>query len=129
MTRYSTERTEPAKPFVTQFRHTTFFPRDSSSASHQLHAHTANTMPRSVADATRFTPTGPHAFTQASVASGGETPQQRVARLREAARKAKTEKAAGSAFDRILDRGRIWADRAHRVVAVGLMGATGMYLP
>jgi hypothetical protein len=86
-------------------------------------------MPRSVADATRFTPTGPHAFTQSHAAGTGETPQQRVARLRDAARRAREEKAAGSVFDRVLDRGRVWADRAHRVAAVGLMGATGMLPP
>ncbi|KAH0614457.1 uncharacterized protein H6S33_000093 [Morchella sextelata] len=82
--------------------------------------------PRSVADATRFTATGPHAFTRAppssGSASGGETPQQRVARLREAANRAKMDQVG--TFDRIVDRGRIWADRAHKVVAIGLIGAT-----
>ncbi|KAA8895351.1 hypothetical protein FN846DRAFT_970098 [Sphaerosporella brunnea] len=80
-------------------------------------------MPRTVADATRFTPTGPYAFT-AGDGGGAETPQQRVARLRDAARKARAEKAAGSLLDRVLERGRVWADRAHRVTAVGLMAAT-----
>jgi hypothetical protein len=86
--------------------------------------------PRSVADATRFTATGPHAFTRAppssGSASGGETPQQRVARLREAANRAKMDQVG--TFDRIVDRGRIWADRAHKVVAIGLIGATGALL-
>jgi hypothetical protein len=93
-------------------------------------AHIYTMPPRSVADATRFTPTGPHAFTRSSTpdsAAGGETPQERVARLREAARRAKVEKAAGSTFDRLVDRGRLWADRAHRVTAVGLIGATSSY--
>ena len=86
-------------------------------------------MPRSVADATRFTPTGPHAFTAAPApGSTGETPQQRVARLRDAARKAKDQKMAGTMMDRIVDRGRVWADRAHRITAVGLIGATGRFL-
>lgn len=83
--------------------------------------------PRSVADATRFTATGPHAFTRTSPAPAPaaptETPQQRVARLRGAANQAKL--AQVSTFDRIVDRGRIWADRAHRAVAIGLIGATG----
>lgn len=84
--------------------------------------------PRSVADATRFTATGPHAFTRAPPTSGSgsggrETPQQRVARLREAANRAKMDQVG--MFDRIVDRGRIWADRAHKVVAIGLIGATG----
>ncbi|KAI5815162.1 hypothetical protein BZA77DRAFT_316588 [Pyronema omphalodes] len=74
-------------------------------------------MPRSVADATRFTPTGP-------VAGTAETPQQRVARLREAAKKAKAEKMAGSFMDQLVDKGRLWADRAHRITAIGLIGAT-----
>ncbi|RPB09680.1 hypothetical protein P167DRAFT_547803 [Morchella conica CCBAS932] len=83
--------------------------------------------PRSVADATRFTATGPHAFTRApptsgSSGGGGETPQQRVARLREAANRAKMDQVG--MFDRIVDRGRVWADRAHKVVAIGLIGAT-----
>ncbi|KAL7276723.1 hypothetical protein RUND412_000260 [Rhizina undulata] len=80
--------------------------------------------PRSVADATRFTPTGPHAFTNPANAAGsnGETPQQRVARLRAAAQAARAENI--STFDRILDRGRVWADRAHRITALGLIGAT-----
>ncbi|KAF8537732.1 cytochrome oxidase c assembly-domain-containing protein [Trichophaea hybrida] len=83
--------------------------------------------PRSVADATRFTPTGPHAFTPSpSPASGApkETPQQRVRRLREAAWAAKEAKAEGTILDRIIDRGRVWADRAHRVTAIGLISAT-----
>jgi hypothetical protein len=82
--------------------------------------------PRSVADATRFTPTGPHAFTPSPAAASGETPQQRVARLRDVARKVKAEKNAGTIMDRIVDRGRVWADRAHRITALGLIGATGM---
>lgn len=88
--------------------------------------------PRSVADATRFTATGPHAFTRTPPASptpaaAPETPQQRVARLRGAAQQAKL--AQVSTFDRLVDRGRIWADRAHRVVAIGLIGATGAAPP
>ncbi|PWW72538.1 hypothetical protein C7212DRAFT_286280 [Tuber magnatum] len=82
---------------------------------------------RSVADATRFTPTGPHAFTRtpmsaAATATTGETPQQRVARLREAARRAKLDQI--SLGDKIIDRGRVWADKAHRIAAISLIGAT-----
>lgn len=85
--------------------------------------------PRSVADATRFTATGPHALARPPDVPGvlttpQETPQERVARLREAARKAKAEKFAGSTFDRLVDRGRAWADKAHRITALGLIGAT-----
>ncbi|KAI5847991.1 hypothetical protein BZA05DRAFT_117395 [Tricharina praecox] len=81
-------------------------------------------MPRTVADATRFTATGPHAFSQSHASSPAETPQQRVARLRDAARRAKEHRVAGTMFERILDRGRAVADKAHRVVAVGLIGGT-----
>jgi len=80
-------------------------------------------MSRTVADATRFTATGPHAFSQSHPTSS-ETPQQRVARLRDAARRAKEERTAGTVFERLLDRGRTMADKAHRVVAVGLIGGT-----
>lgn len=54
-----------------------------------------------------------------------ETPQQRVTRLRAAARAAKAEAVQGTLMDRVVDRGRSWADRAHRVTALGLIGATG----
>lgn len=80
--------------------------------------------PRSIADATRFTPTGPHAFTPSSGVAPGETSQQRVARLRDASRRAKAEQQAGTFADRMIDRGRVWADRAHRITAVGLIAAT-----
>ncbi|KAI9729741.1 MAG: hypothetical protein M1834_006692 [Cirrosporium novae-zelandiae] len=88
------------------------------------------TVSRSAADATRFTPTGPHAAHQPSnrphFAPGppGETPAQKVARLREARRK--QQLAQVSKFDRIVDRGRIWADRAHRFTALSLIAATGI---
>jgi hypothetical protein len=88
---------------------------------------------RSIADATRFTPTIPHAFTRSPMPPSGtsssatETPQQRVARLREAARMSKLAQA--SIFDRVIDRGRVWADKAHRVVALGLISATGLSHP
>jgi hypothetical protein len=58
----------------------------------------------------------------AATATVGETPQQRVARLREAARRAKSNQI--STVDKIIDRGRVWADKAHRVAAFSLIGAT-----
>ncbi|TKA69271.1 hypothetical protein B0A49_08366 [Cryomyces minteri] len=90
-------------------------------------------MPRSATDATRFTATRPYANSKTSSPStinfGGppstnETPQQKVARLREAARRAKLGQ--DSTFDRVVDKGRVWADRAHRFVALGLIAATGI---
>jgi hypothetical protein len=89
---------------------------------------------------TRFTANSPHAaqsptFDSRSTGQSpsrptsqpgpeGETPAQKVARLRAAARAQKT--AQLSATDRALARGRIWADRAHRFTAVGLIALTGL---
>lgn len=70
-----------------------------------------------------FSPSVAPGFSPASSSRpAGETPQQRVARLREANRRAKL--AQRSSFERWLDRSRVWADKAHRTAAYGLMGAT-----
>jgi hypothetical protein len=119
--------------------------------------------PRSVSDATRFTPTMPHAgsksssaasapgsshtpsqprFTSPSQRSGapppsgggsggssggsgvfGETPEQRVARLRAAHLAAK--RAQVSRLDQMVSGGRRFFDSAHRVTVLGLLGFTG----
>ncbi|TKX26270.1 hypothetical protein C1H76_1231 [Elsinoe australis] len=89
-------------------------------------------MPRSASDATRFTATGPYATSKpASTASSisigegapqNETPQQKIARLRAAAARAKLGKE--SQFDKVVRVGRVWADRAHRTTAWGLIGLT-----
>jgi hypothetical protein len=97
-------------------------------------------MVRSAKDATRFTATTPYAsakpqgqFTPAPVHMGqaapsGETPQQKIARLRAAAARARTGKESN--FDAVVRVGRRWADRAHRVTAYSLIGLTGMrYTP
>jgi len=91
--------------------------------------------PRSAADATRFTPTTPHAskpppaankasksLPQRKPGPEGETPQQKVRRLRAAADKARDARI--STFDKVIVRGRVWADRAHRFTALSLIGAT-----
>ncbi|PQE12617.1 cytochrome oxidase c assembly domain-containing protein [Rutstroemia sp. NJR-2017a BBW] len=52
----------------------------------------------------------------------GETPQQRVKRLRAAADAAR--EAQISTFDKFLVRGRVWADKAHRFTALSLIGIT-----
>lgn len=98
-------------------------------------------MPRSATDATRFTSTTPHATSKkaapfyphqsnpgnvkivAEKGPAGETPQQKVARLRAAANRAREGKMTG--FDKAIVKGRVWADRAHRVTALGLIGITG----
>ncbi len=106
-------------------------------------------MPRSASDATRFTSTTPHATSHAAprvakaapfyphqsnpgngpriiaeAGPAGETPQQKVARLRAAAARAREGKMTG--FDKAVVKGRVWADRAHRITALGLIGITGM---
>ena len=91
---------------------------------------------------TRFTSTSPHASSKPSAASNfsyqpptnspfnaasrsDETPQEKVARLRAAARAAKVKQSM-SLVDRMIDRGRVWADISHRVVTYGLIGFTGI---
>ncbi|KAF2135623.1 uncharacterized protein K452DRAFT_239028 [Aplosporella prunicola CBS 121167] len=88
-------------------------------------------MPRAAKDATMFTATGPHAHSKATqvplakaAAPSGETPQQKIARLRAAAQQAKVGQE--STFDKVISRGRVWADRAHRVTALSLIAATGI---
>lgn len=88
---------------------------------------------RSAADATRFTATGPYAHSKSPNFRGStiplttpptdETPQQKVARLRRTANEARLAQESG--WERIIVRGRIWADRAHRVTAISLLGLTG----
>ncbi|KAI9816369.1 MAG: hypothetical protein M1826_001836 [Phylliscum demangeonii] len=102
-------------------------------------------MPRSVTDATRFTPTGPDASSAQprswarsllprpapapapapapkAVNVKRETPLEKVARLRAANRLAKT--ATLTTFDKVVLAGRVWADRAHRFTVYGLMLAS-----
>lgn len=89
----------------------------------------------STKDPTLFTQTGPHASAKpmpprgTTIPIGGpappnETPQQKVARLREAARRSKL--AQESAFDKVVSRGRVVADYAHRFTTLSLIGFTGM---
>lgn len=103
------------------------------------------TMPRSATDATRFTSTTPHASAippsaanlqsssslqkqqqqrKAGAGPVGETPLEKVKRLRAAADRARD--AQISTFDKLIVRGRVWADFAHRATTLFLIGATGM---
>lgn len=110
-------------------------------------------MSRTATDGTRFTQTSPHAYSNpipnrsspsnsstprsrpqpqrprnrnnnAPPAGPIETPAQKVARLR-AARMAARE-AELTRWDRIVLRGRVWADRAHKITALSLIAFTGM---
>ncbi|KAI9895024.1 MAG: hypothetical protein M1814_000247 [Vezdaea aestivalis] len=93
-------------------------------------------MPRSAADATKFTATGLHAHRKSPVSvlppsspnppPNGESPKEKVARLRAAAIRARADKVPR--LERIIAKGRTVADTAHRVVAVGLIGFTGIVL-
>jgi hypothetical protein len=98
------------------------------------------TMPRSATDATRFTSTTPHATAKvpppsarswavprAKPGPSGETPQEKVRRLRAAADAAKLDQI--STFDKVIARGRVWADRAHRFTSLTLISATCMKYP
>ncbi|KAL2265987.1 hypothetical protein VTJ83DRAFT_5339 [Remersonia thermophila] len=103
--------------------------------------------PRTVSDATRFTANNLHAGSKAAAPPPGgrwapprsppssaskpaagssvvETPEQRVARLREAHRRAK--EAQVSQLDRILDNSRRFFDSAHRITVLGLIALTGL---
>ncbi len=60
-----------------------------------------------------------------SEGSPNETPQEKVARLRAAARLAK-EQASSSPLERAIESGRRWADRAHRFTAYGLILFAGV---
>lgn len=92
------------------------------------------TMPRSATDATRFTSTIPHASTkspsftrnsslpQKKPGPPGETPYEKVKRLRAAADAARDAQVTG--WDKVIVRGRVWADRAHRFTALSLIGLT-----
>ncbi|KAL2022479.1 hypothetical protein VTK56DRAFT_5308 [Thermocarpiscus australiensis] len=102
--------------------------------------------PRSVSDATRFTATTPHVSDKAAAprfalprsrpgaapAGGpgggdaaaplGETPEQKVARLRAAHQRAK--EAQISKFDKVVDVGRRIFNSVHKVTVFGLFGFT-----
>ncbi|KAL7784341.1 cytochrome oxidase c assembly domain-containing protein [Trichoderma ceciliae] len=84
--------------------------------------------PRSVQDATRFTSTIPHATSKSATSTvaapkspriPGETPEQRVRRLRQAHLAA--QKAQVSKADRVIDASRRLFDTAHRLTVGGLV--------
>lgn len=64
-------------------------------------------------------PSGPIQFSGST-----ETPAQKVVRLRAA--HAAEKNAEITTWDKIVVKGRVWADVAHRVTVWGLIGATGM---
>ena len=90
-------------------------------------------MPRTTAEATRFTATRPHVHSKSAIASTidlagppppNETPAQKVARLREASRRAKLDQV--STWERVILRGKVVADAAHKTVTTGLIVASSM---
>ncbi|GAO16644.1 hypothetical protein UVI_02012640 [Ustilaginoidea virens] len=94
-------------------------------------------VPRSVKDATRFTSTTPHATSKSAVARTppsatprpsprvpGETPEQRVRRLRQAHLAA--QKAQVSRTDRMIDASRRFLDVAHRWTVGGIVVFTAV---
>jgi hypothetical protein len=92
--------------------------------------------PRSVKDATRFTSTIPHATSKsagsaitpkASPRIPGESPEQRVRRLRQAHLAA--QKAQISKTDKFIDVSRRFFDVAHRWTVGGIVLFTGTFRP
>lgn len=89
---------------------------------------------RSVKDATRFTSTIPHATSKSATSAAaaprtmripGETPEQRVKRLRQAHLAA--QKAQISRTDRVIDASRRFFDVAHRWTVGGLVMFSGAF--
>jgi len=72
-----------------------------------------------------FNPSSPSS--RSGPSGPAETPHEKVARLR-AARFAARD-AQVSTWDRVVVRGRVWADVAHRVTVLGLIGFTGTSIP
>jgi len=90
--------------------------------------------PPRASDPTHFTQATPHASNKIpstvkldSRAPPNETPQEKVARLRERARRAKM--AHISPWERVIERSRLWADRMHRTTVYGLIGFSGRTAP
>ncbi|UKZ49903.1 hypothetical protein TrVGV298_004157 [Trichoderma virens] len=88
--------------------------------------------PRSVKDATRFTSTIPHATSKSATSAApkasripGETPEQRVRRLRQAHLAA--QKAQVSKADRVIDASRRFFDVAHRWTVGGACHVYSVY--
>ncbi|MDI1485896.1 MAG: hypothetical protein OHK93_004085 [Ramalina farinacea] len=100
-------------------------------------------MSRSAVDATRFTATSPHAYSKPTPVGSApasslspnpppsssskpsspprqETPHEKVARLR--AERFAARASSLSRWERIVIRGRVWADRAHKITALSLIG-------
>lgn len=109
------------------------FTRFTSNSPHAS-SKTSSQQPSSRSSPSQFSyrapssqPNTPQSNTTTFSSSGppGETPAEKVARLRAAARLAK-ERGNLTLADRIIDRGRIWADRAHRFGTYGLIGLTGV---
>ena len=129
-----------------------------SFCERMAHTRTAAYATRSAVDATRFTATSPHAWCKPTTARSAvsntispsstpshslprkikpvypspssdvssETPAQKVARLRAAHEAQKLSQI--SAWDKVVVRGRVWADVAHKCTAYMLIGATGMFI-
>ncbi|EGE03599.1 hypothetical protein TEQG_02629 [Trichophyton equinum CBS 127.97] len=107
-------------------------------------------MSRSASDATRFTATGPYAYSKSSMSSPAssskwsglkvrssqpsqpspgqgtqETPREKVERLRAQARANRIAQSF-SPMDKIVNSGRTWADRFHRGAVYSLIAASGI---
>lgn len=115
-------------------------PRSVSDAT-RFTANTLHANSKAAAPPTRFAaPTSSPAPSSASTAGPGpagrgsnagsppflETPEQKVARLRAAHRRAK--EAQVSKLDKVVHGGRRWFDSAHKTAVYALMGCTGEWV-
>ncbi|KAI9845045.1 MAG: hypothetical protein M1838_001925 [Thelocarpon superellum] len=89
-----------------------------SAAASASRSAAASASPSAVASSASAFPTS------SSSPPTGESAQAKVTRLKNAARQARLDQV--STFDKVIVTGRTWADRAHRFVALGLIGATAI---
>ncbi|KAK5047243.1 hypothetical protein LTR84_006765 [Exophiala bonariae] len=92
--------------------------------STQPHAMTRPTASTTSFNASRLT-TDPRPPPSSTAGPAGETPSEKVARLRAANRLAK-ERGNASGVDRLLHHGRRWADNMHRFTTYALIAFTGV---
>lgn len=97
------------------------FTRFTSTQPHAMSRPTAST---TSFNASRLT-TDPRPLPTSQQGPAGETPSEKVARLRAAARQAK-ERGNASGVDRLLHHGRRWADNMHRFTTYALIAFTGV---
>ncbi|KIW19877.1 hypothetical protein PV08_00452 [Exophiala spinifera] len=110
----------PASDTFTRFTSTTPHAMQRPSSSSTTFTYQPASRPSSTPSSS-----SPSAQSPRSTPSHNETPQEKVARLRAAARLAR-DQASSSPLERVIEGGRVWADRAHRFTAYGLILFAGV---